>query len=187
MPLEFHNRQTPLPFGISILFLTSFFHSVTPINAYPRLCPNNTRQLAYSLETKLLTQWPCWANLATCIKNCQTHCFSPLCFHVLFTKQNSSNSDWKQTENIIETSIIAHCIHFTLYVVYTKVQNLPGVPWKQGTGASFPSFIQQGLRWEYIKFVYDPRGMKDLYSCFINLTRNASVLMYNPCFIGSLL
>ena len=118
MPLEFHNRQTPLPFGISILFLTSFFHSVTPINAYPRLYPNNTRQLAYSFETKLLTQWPCWADLA--IKNCQTHyCFFSLFPCVVFKVYKAKQLKIQTVEISRRSKYHRDFNHCSLHTFYT--------------------------------------------------------------------
>ena len=69
-------------------------------------------------------------------------------------------------------------IHYILCVVGTKVQNLAGIPWKRGIGASFLSLNQR----EYVKFVYNRSSKKVQFDFlyFINPTRNSPMLMNDP-------
>ena len=82
-------------------------------------------------------------------------------------------------QDIVDSSILAHCIHFKLHVVCMKVENLVGIPWKRGTGASFYRSSNGGT-WN----LFIIQVMRKVYFWyFISQTRNSTVLMNKPiCF-----
>ena len=128
MPPEFHNREPPLPFGISAFFLKFIFNLATPIStnehefrspqgcdsAAPgdKLCSSATR-LKNRLRATLLCKLPLTSEFGYKNKHHLRYFSFSLfsCVVLTFTKQNSSNSFGGQC-----------CVPFTLHVVCMNAQ-----------------------------------------------------------------
>ena len=109
----------------------------------------------YSSATRKTYRW--WPGLAnsflslnlTIKMNTTYDNFTPLCFHVLFWRLRSKIAQI-QTIKIFRRSNVPLSLRsflvasfYTLCSVHEKCNNLAGVPWKRGTGASFLLFVGQ--------------------------------------------